>query len=599
MPNVKLVCLFGIYFALAGCKTAAPAAPGATPAATTPQTNAMGAAVEPALKPASTAAGAWGMSVLVASPMKLVADLDALSKSLALPMLLGQSLLPTLTSGLSPGGVTVARETLDHLDVARPVAVIWLVRGSDAPAGWCAAIAFKERASAWGALQKMGTGGAQSEGTIERRLPSGDLVWGAVKDRQLLLSSSRETLLAAGALAITAQGTPMSGQALVTLSPSVLARGTGQPLDVFVSSVLGEAMAEMDKDASGTGKRLTPASKNMTEALLKALVRPLSEIAVARISLEMGDRRGVALRVEAQPTLGSGLAAQAAHVSPYVLDPALPVRSDASAVIAWGDMAPWLADWIQIVEASGPAGHAAGRDLRALVVESLEGGSCAAALGAVPIRFMCSLTVRPGVDASQALAGYLAFLESSNAWEAEIDGRKPTSLKVKHKGKVVEIEKAIERRDPQATALMKTIMGGDALHTALTVKDRRVVLAIGSKPREMLDRYGKPQESMKTAAPILARSLVDTAGADFLGLVDVVSVLGKVLANSKELGGSTLGAMMAAVPGLSDLRAPLVLDGHGGSVAAIEIQVPFGSLQNIARVVSAFMGQMGATPPAR
>ena len=192
MLNVKLVSsiLFGIFFALAGCKTAAPAAPAATPA---PQPNATGAAVELALKPASAAAGAWGMSVLVASPMKLVVDLDALSKSLALPMPLGQSLLPTLTSWLSPGGVTVTRETLDHLDLTHPLAVVWLVRGSDAPAGWCAAIAFKEHTSALDALQKMGTAGAQSEGTIERRLPSGDLVWGAVKDRQLLLSSSRET----------------------------------------------------------------------------------------------------------------------------------------------------------------------------------------------------------------------------------------------------------------------------------------------------------------------------------------------------------------------------------------------------------------------
>jgi hypothetical protein len=595
MLNVKLVSsiFFGIFFALAGCKTAAPAAPAATPA---PQPNATGSAVELALKPASAAAGAWGMSVLVASPMKLVADLDALSKSLALPMPLGQSSLPALTSWLNPAGVTVAREALDHLDVTHPLAVVWLVRGSDAPAGWCAAIAFKEHASALDALQKMVTAGAQSEGTIERRLWSGDVVWGAVKDRQLLVSSSRETLLAAGALAITTQGTPMAGQALVTLSPSVLARGTGQPLDVFVSSILGEAVAEMEKDASGASKGLTPASKNMTAALLKALIRPLSEIAVARVSLEIGDRRGVALRVEAQPTPGSGLAVQAAHVSPYAFDTALPVRSDASAAIAWGDMAPWLANWIQVVEASGPAGQAAGRDLRALVAESLDGGSCVAAVGEVPIRFMCSLSVRPGVDASHALASYLAFLESSNAWEAEIDGRKPTTLKVKHKGKVVEIEKPIERKDSQATALMKTIMGGNAVHTALTVKDRHVVLAIGPKPSALLDRYGKPQDSMKAAAPVLARSLLDTAGADFLGSVDVVSVLGKVLANSKELGGSTLGGMMTAVPGLADLRAPVVLDGHGGSVAAMEIQVPFGSLQNIARVVSAFMGQMGATP---
>ena len=166
MPNIKLVprLLFGICIPLAGCRTASPAAPAATLAnaqgggLAAPQlhgTQSLDGAVEPVLKPASVAAEAWGMSFVAASPMKWVADLDALSTSLRLPMPLGQSFLPMLTGGLSPGGVKVSRETIDHLDVARPVAVIWLARGSGVPAGWCAAVAFKQRAFALEALQKV------------------------------------------------------------------------------------------------------------------------------------------------------------------------------------------------------------------------------------------------------------------------------------------------------------------------------------------------------------------------------------------------------------------------------------------------------------
>jgi hypothetical protein len=125
------------------------------------------------------------------------------------------------------------------------------------------------------------------------------------------------------------------------------------------------------------------------------------------------------------------------------------------------------------------------------------------------------------------------------------------------------------------------------------------VLAVGAKPREILDRYGK-QQPTATTAPILTRTLLDTAGADFLGLVDVASVLtsiyGKVQMTGKDLGNMTLTGIVAAVPGLADLRVPVVLLGRGGKVPAIEFQVPFGSLQNLARVVSPFMGQMGAAP---
>jgi hypothetical protein len=40
----------------------------------------------------------------------------------------------------------------------------------------------------------------------------------------------------------------------------------------------------------------------------------------------------------------------------------------------------------------------------------------------------------------------------------------------------------------------------------------------------------------------------------------------------------------------------MVLSGSGGHVPALELQIPFGTLQNVARVVSGFMGAMGPAP---
>ena len=591
MLNVKSISslCFSFGFALIGCKTAAPPAPPATPvpAAVAP----VRVTVEPALKPAAAAASAWGMTLLVAAPMKVVADLDALSKSLELPISLGQSFLPMLTSGAGPGGVKVERETLERLDGARPLAVIWLASRSGVPDGWCAALAFKERSFALDALQKIGPSTGQGEGGSQRKTPSGDMVWGAVKDRQLLLSGSQETLLAAGALAITAQTMPMRGQALFTINPSIMAKSAGQPLDALATAFINSVIEEMEKEVAS--KKITPASKKMGEAVLKSAVGILTDISVARISLEVGAKHGVVLHAEIQPNPGSALASKAAHVSPYAFDLGLPVASDAGAAVAWGDMASWMTEWKPIMEASGPAGLEASQDLAKLFSESINGGSCSADLAAPSLAVLCSLTVRPGVEPSRALTGYLGLLESSNKWEAELENRKPSPLKLKRSGKIVEIDKTVEKKDPKAMQALKALFGGDVVHSAITVKDGRLVMAMGPKPRELLDRYGKAPAAH--AAPVFKQVLLDSAGADYLAVVDVMSAFSKFAALTKQPAGQQMSMVMAAVPGLSELRAPIVLLGTGGALPSMEMEWPFGSLQNVARVVSGFMGQMGAT----
>jgi len=119
-----------------------------------------------------------------------------------------------------------------------PVPLPWFAgQRQPAPAGWCAAIAFKERTFALNALQGMGKGGVQVEGTIERRLPSGDLVWGAVKERHLLLASSRETLLAAGHWPSRRRERPWLGRPSSPCPRRSMARSTGQSLELVAAAI--------------------------------------------------------------------------------------------------------------------------------------------------------------------------------------------------------------------------------------------------------------------------------------------------------------------------------------------------------------------------
>ncbi len=186
MRNRKSLSLLSLLFGFAalGCKSAPPTPPPATPAVAVA---AAVAKVESELKlaPAQAASESLGMSVLVASPMKLVADLDSISKDLQLPMALGQSLLPMITSGAGPGGMNVSTETLARLDATRPLSVIWLVRGAQQPVGWCAALAFKDEKFAAQSLQVLGTAAEERAGAKHMKTPSGEMVWAAVAQRQL------------------------------------------------------------------------------------------------------------------------------------------------------------------------------------------------------------------------------------------------------------------------------------------------------------------------------------------------------------------------------------------------------------------------------
>ena len=68
----------------------------------------------------------------------------------------------------------------------------------------------------------------------------------------------------------------------------------------------------------------------------------------------------------------------------------------------------------------------------------------------------------------------------------------------------------------------------------------------------------------------------------------------RVAQQSNDPTTNQLKLMFAAVPGLAALHAPLVVVVRSGPKLTIELQAPYGSLENTANVARPFMGVMGA-----
>jgi len=186
------------------------------------------------------------------------------------------------------------------------------------------------------------------------------------------------------------------------------------------------------------------------------------------------------------------------------------------------------------------------------------------------------------------------MMTAQHAWEAELDSRKASPLKIKRARDVVEIEKKIENKEPTARAVAKAMAGGDIIRYALTIKDGRLVLASGRDARKALSRYGTP--ASLAGAPLLAATLARTKGDEMMASVDVISFVLRVLGQGKELPGKEMAMVAGAMPGVSDMTAPFTFAMRGGNSLVGEFRIPLGSLDNVAKVVRGILGSAGAQP---
>jgi len=588
MPILRSrVAALGLLLVTVGaCGTAAPAAPAATPAlAAQPAAPEAKPVVvveaEPQFSSPATAKASLVGSLVTVAPNKIVGDIDALSKRLQLPMLLGQELLSSLL-GLG-GGTIHLRELWDRLDPTAPIAVVWVLPPHR---GFCAAVTLRDNAAAKRVLNELGTVGQRRNGISEHVSASGDKLWGGIKGRTLFVSGSAETLLLAGGLAEAAQVPPDKGQVVLTVMSQALAAASGMTPDALVahmaSVMAGETQAAQVKAAPGVQRMIVA----MTEVAAKLLM----DSTAIHLLFDVGPTPGVLIQAELVPAGGTELAARTARRMPYAFDTRLPVKNDGTAVFSTGDWAAWMPMLTKMFEASGPAGRAVWKDTSKMV--AMTGGwSCVIDSAEAGLSTLCSAALKPGALGKTGLDAAVAMMTSQHAWEAELDGRKPGALKVKRGRDAVEIEKKIESKDPTARALAKAMAGGEVMKYALSVKDGRLLMTMGRDAKKGLSRYGAA--AAMTHAPLLAATLARTKGDEMMASVDVISFVLRMLGQGKDLPGKEMAMMAGAMPGVSDMTAPFAFAVRGGNSLVGEFAIPLGSLENVAKVVRGMLSAPG------
>jgi hypothetical protein len=523
------------------------------------------------------------------APNRIISDLDALSQRLGLPMMLGRELLASV-GGTGLLGDSAHFKTLwENLDPTSPIAVVWILPPKARGMGFCTALTFRDAEKANRSFEGMGTLGVQQNGVSERRIPSGEKLWGGVKGRTLFISGSAKDLSFGCGLAEVAQVAPTDGQMVLTILPQSLAKASGKSPEELVAHLTSTVAAGMQVGK----KKNKQAAEHMASAMVESMARLVLDSTAVRLLLELGPKDGLLIRAELVPAAGTNFAALTAHRKPYTFDDRLPVRDDRTGVMAFGNASVWLSTLSKMFEASGPAGRAVWRDMNK-TFELTSEWSCSFELADIGIASLCSSPIRPGTSPKTMLDTIVAMTTSQQAWEAEIEGRKGTPIKIKRSRDLIEIEKKIENTDATAKAMAKAIAGGDTAKIAMTVKAGRLLQASGKDARKMLTLYGSGS-SMKEA-PLVAAALGRTKGDEGVASIDVISFVLRVLGQNKGMPGHQLAVLAAALPGLTEMKAPVLFALRSGQSLTGDFRLPLGSLENIAKVVNAMMGQAGALP---
>jgi hypothetical protein len=592
-PLLRALALGLFCLGSAQCGTAPPAAPTATPPAPPPPAKAAAvAAVAPVAAPPVFATAAAARSALVGSlvtvaPAMIVADLDALSRRLDLPMMLGEQLRSSL-SGMGLLGDPAQFQALwERLDPAAPVAVVWVLPPETATRGFCVAMTFRDAGGAKTTFAAMGTEGEQRGSVAARRTPEGDILWGSVKGRTLFVSGSAEALFLAAGLAEAAQAAPVTGQIVLTVLPPALIAGSGRSRDALLAEVAATTASEI-KSAPGFA---TAPSQRFATAVVVAGAKLALDSASIRLSLEVGPQDGLLVETELVPNQGTGFAAGIARRAAYAFDAKLPVRDDGTAVSAIGSVTPWFAFLARLFAATGPAGQAMQRELYRYVAATGD-YSCVVDSAGTGIAGLCSSALKDRGNPKAALDAVASMMEAEQAWEAELyGGKKLSPLVIKRSGDLLEIEKKLEQPDLSARAMAKAFAGGETMKMAMKVKDGRLVMATGRDARKTLDRYGKGARLERTS--LVARALARGKGAEAILVLDAVSMVLRVLGKGKGVPGAEIAMAAAAMPGLATMKAPFVYALRGGNSLTGEFRIPLGSLENIAKVVRGMFGTAG------
>jgi hypothetical protein len=515
-------------------------------------------------------------------------ELDALARKLGLDLPLGQVFLDALGSP-KIDHVTLSRESLARLDPARPVAAVGLYR----PQATCVALPFEDAAGAARALDEIGPEVRRQGAVSLRRAADGTVMAAGLHDRTLFLGHEPGSLSTAAAVAFElAEASVRAHHRGVTVEvyPGVL----GAFGRAAAEAALPAALSQMESTGKG-GDKMPHEVVALLGGLAHLGIRASASVQVLRLSLDVGVDAGVAIRLEADPVPSTDFARRLARPTPYAVDEGLALTDDRSGVSAWGTIGTSIDDLGEVLAQGGPTARALRRALLDLGALLEGGGSCQVDFSSVPVRSLCAWRLRPAASPRKVLARYGSLIETYAGWFAALTGQRPGPVKIRRARDVLEIDApadVLPDENEMARAFRRAMWGGDSVPSAVAVRGRSLVVAHGGPPGQVLAGFGRRPASAR--GPRITEELERTRGADAMLYADPFVIFAALTKPSDNPLLRQVGVMFSAIPGLTDVRAPIVFTARSGERLSFELAVPTTSLANLAAVVKPFMGEMGA-----
>jgi hypothetical protein len=279
----------------------------------------------------------------------------------------------------------------------------------------------------------------------------------------------------------------------------------------------------------------------------------------------------------------------------------LPVRDDRTGFTAWGSLdvfAPMLRTLL-------PGGAARSGGARAPspidgFLSSFSGaGSCTFELGESPPSSVCSLPLRPGTDARNALRRYAELVDAVLIWEADIVGMPRRAAPQIRKG-VLEFERPIAATSISAEqyATVRAFMGGDSVKYAAAIRGDRLLQFQGGSPRARLLAWSDGEKANAAAParpPLMSQALARMRGYNSALLMDPLVLVFTMFQHAADTRTRQAAMMLRALPGLATTRTPLMFAGASRPNLAYEFHIPVVTFDNIGKLIRPFAGMMGGT----
>jgi len=612
----------GIAIATGGCRSTGPAPAPATaataPAQRAPFANAFGPAASAQESPARPLALATPVpgapppvptlaEIRIAPPARVIADLNALGREL--PVRLGDQLIQSVLAKAAEQKIPVDAELLSALATDRPAALILVSRGKGKTVGRCLAAPLARPTDGARVAAKLGAPLSYRGGAVERRSAAGAMFWTGVSEGAMLLAESYDELwsLGARALAATRTGVPRD-EVVVSVDPDAVRAATGSSWAEVGAEFRKAAEKGPEHKPGQTGSNpllprtpRTGALEKMMGQLGDGLALLLSETAHLSLGVAVTAADGLILSAALEPRPDTPLAASAAAATGFTLDERLPVRDDRTGFTAWGSL-DVFAPMLRMLLPRAPARHGGAPALSPIdgFLSTFSGsGSCTFELGESPPSSVCSLPLRPGTDARDALRRYAELVQAVLIWEADIVGMPHRAAPQIRKG-VLEFERPLAATSisSEQYATVRAFIGGDSVKYAAAIRGDRLLQFQGGSPRARLAAWSdgaKANAAGPPRPPLMSHALDRMRGYNSAMLMDPLVLVFTMFQHAADARTRQAAMMLRALPGLATTRTPLMFAGTSGPTLAYEFHIPVVTFDNIGKLIRPFAGMMGGS----